>query len=924
MANEIILDWNVYIEKAVEAVSEGIVMLKNDGALPLRKGEKVAVFGRIQHNYYKSGTGSGGMVNVSRVIGITDALIECGEVEVNAELCEIYKSWSESNPFDYGVGWGGEPWSQNEMPLGKTLAEKISKESETAIVIIGRTAGEELDNKIEKGAFLLSDNEEIMMATVRAYFKKVIVLLNVGGLLDMSFIDKYSPDSVLYVWQGGMIGGLGTADILTGKTSPSGKLTDTIAFSVLDYPSTPYFGDKDRNFYCEDIYVGYRYFETFAKNKVRFPFGFGLSYTSFSVIVISHSITENKVSFIIDVENIGSCSGKEVVQIYCEAPQGRLGKPFRVLCGYEKTIELRPNEKQRLSIDVCFSVFASFDDSDNSEYKSCLILEAGLYNFYVGTDVRSAKYAGNMNISQVLILSKLSAALTPILQFKRFKPLIKDDEVSIEYEDVPYEAATEEQRRLASLPSEISYTGDLGIKLEDVLSGKKKLEQFIAQLSDYDLSCIIRGEGMCSKKVTPGTAAAFGGVSNELSFFGIPCVCCADGPSGMRFDSGTRAFSLPIGTLLASTFNKQLISELFTFTGLEMRANDVDCLLAPGMNIHRHPLNGRNFEYFSEDPFLTGMTAAAVLNGLNSAGVYGTVKHFCANNQETCRHGIDSIVSERALREIYLKGFEIALRKEKAAVMTSYGSVNGLWTAGSFDLTTTILRKDWDFSGFVMTDWWANINRRGKPVDKKDFASMAKAQNDVYMVCADGSNNDDNTLKALQSGDLTRGELQRNAANILRFVMTTPAMKRICNSSETVEIINRDDFDKHSNLGEVPCYQLEAVLSLPLEKIKNDKGSMNFLTLEVKEFGDYIFSITAGSENGELEQIPVTLFSMSAPIKTFIWNGTGGKPVSFATELNLFSRFTSIRLYFGQSGLKLHKITFEKKRATTESSLSSL
>ena len=252
------LDWNKYLEKAAETVAEGIVMLKNDNnALPLEKNSVVSVFGRIQLHYYKSGTGSGGMVNVSTVTGIVDGLIEAG-VAVNEELLDIYRKWDEQNPYDLGTGWGAEPWSQKEMPLDDDIVKNAAEKSETAIVIIGRTAGEEMDARAEEGSYLLTALEMDMLRKVRADFKKVIVLLNVGGLIDMSFVDSCQPDAVLYVWQGGMTGGTGTAAVLTGKTSPSGKLPDTIAYNVSDYPSDPYFGNRERNFYSEDIYVGYR------------------------------------------------------------------------------------------------------------------------------------------------------------------------------------------------------------------------------------------------------------------------------------------------------------------------------------------------------------------------------------------------------------------------------------------------------------------------------------------------------------------------------------------------------------------------------------------------------------------------------------------------------------------------------------------
>ena len=798
---ERILDWNKYLDTAAKMVSEGIVMLKNENnALPLDTDKEVAVFGRIQFRYYKSGTGSGGMVNVTKVVNILDGLIDNG-VKVNEKLLGTYRKWDKENPFDLGEGWGGEPWSQKEMPLDEGLVKETAKSCETAIVIMGRTAGEEQDNRLEAGSYLLSDDEIEMLTVVRKHFKKVVLLLNVGNIVDMTDINRIAPDAVLYVWQGGMTGGKGTADVLTGKVSPSGKLPDTIAYKASDYPSDANFGrEENRDIYAEDIYVGYRYFETFAKEKVLYPFGFGLSYTEFEIKTEKAEITEGAVKLSVSVKNVGSYKGKEVIEVYCEAPQGRLGKAARVLCGFEKTRELAPQEEQAVEIAVDIAKLASYDDSGVTGNKSCYVLEAGEYKFYVGSDVRSAEYACIFEQGEDLVTERLTQSLAPVENFERIKPVCEGGAFSIGREAVPVSEVDESARRLEKLPKEIAYTGDKGIKLWDVKNGKNTMDEFIAQLSDYDLSCIIRGEGMGSPRVTAGTASAFGGVSENLNGFGIPAGCCSDGPSGMRLDCGTKAFSLPNGTMIASSFNKELTSELFTFMGLEMAANKVDCLLGPGMNIHRHPLNGRNFEYFSEDPFLTGKMAAAELKGMAGAGVTGTIKHFCANNRETNRHFIDSVVSERAIREIYLKGFEIAVKEGGASsVMTTYGRVNGLWTAGNFDLNTVILREEWGFKGFTMTDWWANINVRGKEPDKTDFAAMARTQNDVYMVCPDGEKNDDNTIAALENGGIERCELQRNAANICGFLLHTNALKRAEGIGDTVKVINREDEEQEDD-----------------------------------------------------------------------------------------------------------------------------
>ena len=905
-----ILDWNKYTEAARQTAAEGTVLLKNNGALPLGKNSRTAVFGRIQNHYYKSGTGSGGMVNVSKVWSITDGLLDAG-VNLNKELMDKYAEWEASHPYSKGTGWDSEPWSQEEMPLEDDFVKHIAESSDCAVVIIGRTAGEEQDSTAEAGSYLLTETELDMLKKVRKHFGKMSVLLNVGGIIDMSFVKEIDPDAVLYLWQGGMIGGLAAADVLTGKANPSGKLADTIAESVSDYPSDPYFGSRERNFYSEDIYVGYRWFETFAKEKVLYPFGFGLSYTTFETKTISADYDGTSVKLEISVKNTGTVSGKEVVQIYCGAAQGKLGKPARVLCGYEKTKELAPGEEQVLKIRIDPYFFASYDDSGVTGNRSCYVLEAGKYEFFAGTDVRSAELALEFEIPKTIVTEKLYEAYAPVLPFER----VKNENGKPVMEAVPLAQIDMEVRRKERIPAEISPTGDKGIKLADVFAGKNTMDEFVAQMTDDDLACIVRGEGMGSPRVTAGTAAAFGGVTDRLAGMGIPAGCCDDGPSGMRLDCGTKAFSLPNGTMLACTFNKELINELFSYTGMEMAANNVDCLLGPGMNIHRHPLNGRNFEYFSEDPYLTGTIAAAEILGMRKSDVTGTIKHFCGNNQETCRRKTDSVISERALREIYLKGFEIAIKQGGASsVMTTYGSVNGLWTASSYDLDTTILRGEWGFKGFVMTDWWSTMNERGKPADSVNFAAMVRAQNDTYMVCADSSNNThgDNTLASLEAGTLTRGELQRCAKNICGFFEDSRAMKKLLGSADEIEIINRpaediDDFDASN----VEFYKLDGTVTIPLDGINTEKGTSFAFGLDIATPGKFRATITARSDSGEVAQMPVTLFTLGLPVGVYTWNGTGGEWISIERETIMISRFTACRLYFGQSGLELKEIKFE-------------
>ena len=403
-----ILDWNKYSQTAREAAAEGCVLLRNENhALPLRAGETVSVFGRIQLDYYKSGTGSGGMVNVPYVHSILDGLRLHDEISIYEPLLQLYKVWTDEHPFDHGKGWGTEPWCQEEMLLSDETVADAAAHSDAAIIILGRTAGEDQDNSLTPGSYLLTDLEKQLLRTVCAAFSRTIVVLNVGNIIDMSWVAEYRPSAVLYAWQGGMEGGYGTADVLCGTSDACGRLTDTIAVSYEDYPSSSNFGSSTENIYQEDIYVGYRYFETFAKEKVLYPFGFGLSYTSFatesSLLPASgktYAPNELPSSFEIrtTVTNTGSRSGKEIVQIYIEAPQGALGKPLRQLCGFAKTKELTPNEQELLSISVIPYSFASYDDSGASGYPHCYVLEAGTYHFYAGANVRDAVPVGSFSL----------------------------------------------------------------------------------------------------------------------------------------------------------------------------------------------------------------------------------------------------------------------------------------------------------------------------------------------------------------------------------------------------------------------------------------------------------------------------------------------------------------------------------------------
>lgn len=910
------LDMERYARLARQAVAEGCVLLENkDQILPLKKGEHVAVFGRMAFHYYKSGLGSGGLVNTRYVTGIMDALKENKEILLDEKLIKIYTDWILENPYDEGQGWGRVPWSQKEMKVTEEMLD-CARDNDVSMIIIGRTAGEDQDNNAKAGSYYLTETEEDMIRRVCEVSKRTVVVLNVGNIIDMRWVKKYQPQAVLYVWQGGQEGGSGVADVLTGKICACGKLPDTIAADINDYPSTANFGDPFKNYYKEDIYVGYRYFETFAKDKVLYPFGYGLSYTTFEIKAKISENTKDKFKVAVVVRNTGNVKGKEVVQVYAKVPQGKLGNPEKKLVGFVKTKELNPGEKEEICIVVPKYDMASYDDSGITGYKSCYVLEEGTYEIFAGSDVRSAEMAGCYE-EKFCVVEKLQESYAPVEKFKRMKAvLMPDGTYQAVTEDVPVRTVDPQKRRKEKMPEELAYTGDRGYKLVDVLDKKVTMDEFVAQIREDDLIAMFRGEGMCSPKVTAGTAAAFGGVTESLRTLGIPVGCCADGPSGIRMDCGTKAFSLPNGTLLGSTFNTKLVGELYEMVGQELRLNKIDSLLGPGMNIHRNPLNGRNFEYISEDPILTGRICAAQVKAMGKWGIGSTVKHFCANNQEVGRSTSDSVISERCLREIYLKGFEISVKEGGArSVMTTYGSVNGLWTAGSYDLCTTILREEWGFEGIVMTDWWAKANYEGHGPEVSVKAPMIAAQNDLYMVVNDAKANpeNDDVEEMLRAGKITLGELQRNASNILRFLIKSPSLllmtDRIC--EEELEAMNTkddDDVDAESLVSIVSDPETQEII-IDGKLLHPVKGKADVVAVSRCYEGDFIMKFTFKSDLGELAQLSVSVFLDNIHKMTISVQGTNGKWVEESRILNMgFGHNHYIKLYYGADNLEIREI----------------
>ncbi|MBQ9197452.1 MAG: glycoside hydrolase family 3 protein [Clostridia bacterium] len=926
MENRYVINWEKYADAARRAAAEGAVLLRNEGgALPFRENARISVFGRIQFHYYKSGTGSGGLVNTRYTVGILDALKEEKSLRVNEALEAVYRDWLREHPHDPGKGWGGEPWSQEEMPLSDDTVQAAARESDAALVIIGRTAGEDQDAANEPGSYLLTETERDMLRKVRSAFDRMTVVLNVGGIMDMRWVEEYRPDAVMYVWQGGMEGGHAVADLLTGRVTPCGKLTDTIARDISDYPSTGNFGGAVENVYQEDVYVGYRWFETFAPEKVLYPFGFGLSYTAFSLSCRDMAVKDGRICLTVRVTNTGRAAGKEVAQVYACPPQGKLGKPRRSLIAFAKTALLAPGQTEELAFDIPCEKLASYDDSGAAGHKSCYVLEAGDYGVYVGTDARSAERAGGFAVPETRAVQTLREALSPVAAFDRVRPVPGEgDRLIPGFEAAPTRTYDLDRRIRDEAPGEIAYTGDRGIQLADVLDGRQPMDAFLAQLTNDDLCCMVRGEGMCSPKVTPGTAAAFGGVTERLKAFGIPCGCCSDGPSGIRMDCGTYAFSLPNGTCLACTFNEALNEELFSFLGAELRKNRVDTILGPGINIHRNPLNGRNFEYFSEDPLVTGKIAAAQLRGMHSYGVTGTIKHFAANNQEFHRREINSVASERALREIYLKGFEIAVREAGAySVMTTYGALNGIWTAGNYDLDTGILRNEWGFEGVVMSDWWAAMNDEGQKPSLQNTAAMVRAQNDLYMVVSNAQENSarDNLRERLAEGALTRGQLQRSARNILRVLMRSPAMARMLNRLSPEELAAAEQLDADDQVNfDLKYLPIREELTLDAEGLDTEKGASHVYGIQIETPGFYDLHMRLHVEAAPLAQVPVTVFANGKNMGTLSFTGENRQSRDITVDLSVFAgAYNFVRLYFAQSGIRMEKLSVTLREKLTRS-----
>ena len=774
-----------HIELSRRAASEGMVLLKNQGdLLPFHTGQKLAVFGKACVDYVKGGGGSGDVT-----VAYTRNLMEGLKIKEQEGKVEVF--WPAARYYEKEIR---DQYAQGYCP-GMTVEPEVPEElltqakafTDTAIITICRYSGEGWDRKsiadkafaggdqslaqlsakiFENGDFCLTEAEKKMVEKVKTAFPHVAVVLNVGGMLDTSwFKEDEKISAVLLAWQGGIEGGLAAADILCGDVNPSGKLTDTFAGTLEDYPSSESFHESlDYVNYEEDVYVGYRYFESFpqAKEKVIYPFGYGLSYTTFEISVKDLKVEKDKVSVKAEVTNLGKRAGKEVVQVYYSAPQGKLGKPALELGAFEKSRLLAPGESQTMLLEFPVSSMGSFDDMGKIS-RSAYVLEAGNYSFYVGNSAENLeKWGEPWNLGEDRIICQLTSKAAPYHLPKR---LTGDGSYEMlperKLEPEPLGLPEQDMDLLEGMePADRGYGQRIRREmkasekhlLREVAEGKLSLEEFMEQLSDRDLAELLGGQ--------PNTGVANTYGMGNLREYGVPNVMTADGPAGLRIKPQCHVYTTawPCATMLACTWNTRLVEEIGAAGASEVKENNIGIWLTPAMNIHRSPLCGRNFEYYSEDPLVAGKMGAAMVRGIQSQHVAASVKHFACNNKESNRKDSDSRVSERALREIYLKGFEIVVKESDPwTIMSSYNLINGHRDSENKDLLTGILRDEWGFKGIVTTDWWT----RG------EHYKEAKAGNDIKMGCG----YPDRLLMALEKGLITREEIKICAKRILEMIL---------------------------------------------------------------------------------------------------------------------------------------------------------
>lgn len=813
---------------ARKAAEEGMVLLKNDGILPLDKNDRIALFGGGAVATVKGGTGSGD-VNEREVVSIYRGFQDAGFTFTNKEWLDGYAAvyqeerlrWRDMLQEKLKGAVGMEIldiYSTNPfwMPAGAAMKESDVDGAKAAFYVISRKAGEGADRFKEAGDYDLTRNEKEELDWLNKHCENLVVIINAGGLIDLSEIMKLSHlKALLSIVQPGMEGGHALADLVTGAVTPCGKLTDTWAKDYFAFPGAGTFshmnGNVEKEYYQEGIYVGYRYFDSFEK-EVEFPFGFGLSYTEFAIEneAVSVQVEESQICITATIKNTGSVySGKEVLQVYATCPQAGLEKEYKRLCGFAKTDLLAPGESQKVQVSFGEKALASFSEKD-----SAWVVEAGKYGIWAGNSSENITLAAVLEVAETTVIETVEH-ICPVQE--ELIELECSKELRLKKEQQWHQLAEEK-----SVPV-ISFAPALLEKKEISRPDTwKKAEEITEKLTDEELIAMVigeisKGQGQAlgsAGNMVPGAAGETSSVLKEK--YQIPGASMADGPAGLRLirsyqvdkktgeiysegildaleggflASGKKyedaetyyqyCTAIPVGTLLAQTWDVKLLEEVGKAVAEEMQEFGISWWLAPGMNIHRNPLCGRNFEYYSEDPLVSGKMAAAITKGVQSVpGVGTTIKHFACNNQEDNRMGVDSIVSERALREIYLRGFEIAVTEaQPMAIMTSYNLVNGVHAANNKDLCTQAARKEWNFQGIIMTDWTTTEAHGGSTSWKCPWAG-----NDLIMP---GGNHDvEGIKKALENGDLTREELKACVTRLLNVILQTLA----CECGDAYEV----------------------------------------------------------------------------------------------------------------------------------------
>lgn len=837
------------MERARKIASQGMVLLSNNGVLPLKETGNIALFGNGGRMTVKGGTGSGD-VNSRSVVNVEQGLEEAGFTVTTKDWLGRYDTAVADAKAAYGAEMkaavekgGGMPILYifdnpfKEPPIPPVTGEDCRKaETDTALFVLARNSGEGKDRRPVAGEYSLFPEEEEAIRTLRAHFKQVILILNVGSVIDTGFLRRESgADAILLMSQAGNIGGYALADVLTGKVTPSGKLTATWAERYEDYPGASKFshmnGDVDDEYYEEGIYVGYRYFDTFNVAPA-YPFGFGLSYTTFRTETEKVEADGENVTLQVKVTNTGSrYTGKEVVQAYYSAPRGKLEKPYQELAAYAKTKELAPGESQCLKIAFPTPRMASYDEETAS-----WILEKGEYYIRVGNSSRNTAVAAVLVLDGEAVTEKLSNRLTLDCEMKGLSagetlpytyegeqaqkesaPRISIDAGTVSCVEAVYQM---ENPRLAPSREE-------KLTMDDVRSGRASLDDLTAQLTVEEMAELCVGTARGGNSVIGAASVACPGAAGDttsrmIEDRNIRNMILADGPAGLRLSRyfsadrdgnlipGSEDSSLaelgmllgqnrkteipqdavtyyqyctaiPIATLLAQTWDREAVEEAGDIVGGEMEELGVTLWLAPGMNIHRNPLCGRNFEYYSEDPLVAGCCAAADTLGVQKhRGVGTTIKHFAFNNQEDNRMHVNAHIGERAIREIYLKCFEIAVKtSQPMSIMTSYNLINGTHTANSYDLLTAIARDEWGFGGIIMTDWGTTGSIEMNPGRKFKYgcsnaAGCVRAGNDLTMP---GSQADvDEIVRSVDAKEgevscpITLGDLQACAGRMLNVI----------------------------------------------------------------------------------------------------------------------------------------------------------